>query len=100
MMGACDAVLFTSQNEGFLIPIMEAVLHGKPIFAPRFATLSSWATEYASLYPPQLPSEEIATLISAFLERTNLKIRCRIRLQNSWDMIFLNYFCPIVESAR
>lgn len=58
----CDAFLFPSLFEGFGLPVIEAMSHGKPVFSSMQTSLSEIAGEYAFAFRSFEP-EQMATTV-------------------------------------
>ena len=92
MMALSDVALFTSKRETFLIPILEAVLHGVPILAPKGQEVNSWAKKHAILYDPSSSDEHLSNTLLDILKSQNIKIKHLTRREYSWQNI-LPEFC-------
>ena len=96
LMSVCDGLLFTSREEGFLFPILEAGLHNIPIFAPACDSLSSWASSYAELYSVDSTPIQIAKIIKRCFEKAEHRKKSIIRTIYSWDSVFATHFASLI----
>ena len=87
-----DALLFTSTNEGFLFPILEAGLHNIPIFIPSHDSLLSWASSYAHVYEKSASPDAISESIFKVFHDQNQNRKFQFRTQFVWDDIFYRHF--------
>ena len=93
-----DAVLITSREEGFGMPLLEAGLAGVPIFCTALEPLRALAGENAVYFSPDDPAKEIAGLIAGRLQSDPLyRMRVRIRHDFSWDAIYQKKLAPLLE---
>jgi glycosyltransferase involved in cell wall biosynthesis len=100
MMAIADAVLLTSDAEGFLIPVLEAALHRVTIYAPALSTIRSWATALARLYPVGLGPRDLATWITGRIRRDASHACHVVRQQHSWEVVLERHILPLAGRAR
>lgn len=96
-----DALLFTSLQEGFGIPILEAGLVGLPIFCSDLPPLHETASDDASYFDPLSDTpEKIAQRLWATLANSpRYRLRQRIRQHFTWDAIATGHLIPLLEEA-
>ncbi len=94
-----DALLFTSAQEGFGIPMLEAGLAGLPIFCSDLPPLREIAGEHAHYFDPALePPDAIAQRVWALLHASpTFALRGRVRQRYRWDTIIEHDLIPLVE---
>lgn len=94
-----DALLFTSTQEGFGIPILEAGLSGLPIFCSDLPPLREIAGENATYFDPvsDTPDDIARRLWSAIVESQRHHLRTRVRKQYTWDSIINQQLIPLIE---
>ena len=96
-----DALLFTSREEGFGIPILEAGLARLPVFCtdiPAFRESGGDEVTYLGL---ESPAEEAAGLILESLERdARYRLRQRVLRQYSWSRLVHDRLLPLLEPSR
>lgn len=94
-----DALLFTSQQEGFGIPILEAGLAGLPIFCTDLPPLRETAGPDAHFFAPSaLPQTIAAEMWSALAENPQFRLRARVRGHYRWQAIAARQIIPLVEA--
>ncbi len=92
-----DALLITSLEEGFGLPIIEAGLTRLLVFTtdlpPLRALGSDWATYFQPDDSPMVIAERIAKRLST---DPAYRLRERIRANFTWDAIFLREIAPLL----
>jgi mannosylglucosylglycerate synthase len=92
-----DAVLITSREEGFGMPLLEAGLSGIPIFCTALEPLRSLAGENAVYFSPDDSPRQISGLIAGRLQGDPLyRMRVRVRHDFSWDAIYHKRLGPLL----
>lgn len=91
MLAICDGLLFTSTQEGFLIPVLEANLYNVPVFVPAHENVLSWGLEYVNPYPVHASPHQIARAVSSYFEDMPRRRKHTIRTRFSWEFIFDTY---------
>lgn len=95
----CDALLLTSREEGFGIPLLEAGLASLPIFCTRLEPLQALAGENAVYFSPNDSGKHIATLIAGRLQSDpTYRMRVRVRHEFTWEAIYHRQLAPILEN--
>jgi alpha-1,2-rhamnosyltransferase len=92
------AVIFASKNEGFGLPLIEAMHYGKPVFAsdiPIFREIGGEYPHYFSLKDP----DTLATAICDF-ENSRLELAKSPMLWHSWDEAVDNLLGKVLELAE
>jgi glycosyltransferase involved in cell wall biosynthesis len=93
-----DALLLTSREEGFGIPLLEAGISRLPIFCTEIPPLRAIAQDDAFYFQPETSPEVIAQAIQERLERDPLyRVRCRVRLNFSWEVVYQRQIAPLLE---
>ena len=93
-----DALLLTSREEGFGIPLLEAGLSRLPIFCTGIPPLRAIAQEDAYYFTPETPPTAIAHAIKERLEGDPLyRVRSRVRLNFSWEVVYQRQIAPLLE---
>lgn len=94
-----DALLLTSREEGFGIPLLEAGISRLPIFCTEIPPLRAIAQDDAFYFQPETSAEVIAQAIQERLERDPLyRVRCRVRLNFSWEVVYQRQIAPLLEA--
>jgi glycosyltransferase involved in cell wall biosynthesis len=95
MMAVSDGLLFTSRQEGFLFPILEAGLHRIPVFVPALDAIVSWAGDHALAYPPSASPSEISRVVGQAFNDPASKRKFLFRTECTWDRVFANHFFDV-----
>jgi len=98
LIGISDVVLLTSDQEGFLLPILEAALHRVPVVVPRLPAVG-WASAVARLYDRDADSSEIARLVLEAAAQPAGKAHRLARTRYSWQNILTTHFAQILNGA-
>jgi mannosylglucosylglycerate synthase len=93
-----DALLITSREEGFGVPLLEAGLAGIPIFCSELEALKALAGEYATYFDPQENAKQIAALIAGRLQNDPVyRMRLRVRHDFTWEAIYRKQLAPLLD---
>ena len=95
-----DALLFTSYQEGFGIPLLEAGFARLPIFCsdiPSFHESAGGQAHYFSL--SDTPHRVATSIAEILLTDPSLLLRRRIRSRYTWTNIVHHKVLPLLESA-
>jgi glycosyltransferase involved in cell wall biosynthesis len=93
-----DALLMTTRQEGFGIPMLEAALAGIPIFCSDLPTLREIACDDAHTFSLQDDPTAIARAIWASLSASHpYALRRRVRQGYRWDSLIANELLPLLE---
>ncbi len=93
-----DALLLTSREEGFGLPILEAGLARLPIFCTALAALRDLAGHWANYFAPDDEPKYIARLITKTLKTDPVyRLRVRVRQEYVWQSIYLRCLAPLLE---
>lgn len=96
-----DAVLLTSREEGFGLPVLEAGLARLPVFAYALPPLAELGGEEAFLFPESEGPEALAAAIARFLEMDPVaRLRRRVRQRFAWPAILRTRLIPLVEGEE
>ncbi len=91
-----DALLITSQEEGFGLPMIEAGLARLVIFTSDLAPLRALGGEWASYFKLDEPPAEVAARITARLTADDAyRLRAHIRANFTWDAIYTRQIAPL-----
>jgi glycosyltransferase involved in cell wall biosynthesis len=94
-----DALLFTSEREGFGIPILEAGLVRLPIFCADIPPFHESAREYAHYFSLDETPTTIAARITAELSRdARYQMKQRVLREYAWEQIFAERIEPLVNA--
>jgi glycosyltransferase involved in cell wall biosynthesis len=92
-----DALLITSEQEGFGLPLLEAGLARLPIFCSDLEVLREVGGDHATYFGLDEPPAQIAALISHAMQATGVvAMRRRVMTQYTWDVIFKSQMLPLL----
>jgi glycosyltransferase involved in cell wall biosynthesis len=93
-----DALLITSREEGFGIPILEAGLAGLPVFCTDLPSLHALAGDSAYYFPPQADPLAVAKAIAERLAPDPVyRLRRRVRSNYTWQAVYASQIAPLLE---
>lgn len=96
-----DAVLLTSREEGFGLPILEAGLARLPVFAYTLPPLAELGGTDVFLFPEREGPEALAAAIARFLEADpSARLRRRVRRRFAWASLIRERVIPLLEGER
>ena len=97
----CDVVLMPSLREGFGMPVLEAGLAGKPIFATAMPAVQDVGPELVELIQPDESPQAVARRLLAWTE-TDARFRLRrlARQTFTWPAVFERWLQPLAAGAR
>ena len=94
-----DALMFTSKQEGFGIPVLEAGLLRLPIFATDLPPFHESVAPDACLFAPETPPEQVAAEIAEALRNDRaLRLRKRMLREFTWRRIVEDRLLPLVQA--
>jgi glycosyltransferase involved in cell wall biosynthesis len=95
-----DALLFTSTQEGFGIPVLEAALVRLPIFCTDIPPLRETAADDAHYFDPAPQSaEQIAQRIWETLRASaTYRLSVRVRQHYRWERLIKRQLVPLLEA--
>ncbi|MRR10403.1 glycosyltransferase, partial [bacterium] len=95
-----DALLLTSQEEGFGIPIIEAGFSGLPVFCAGLPVLRELGGEDVSYFDLQAGPQAIAAGITARLQgEMTSRWRRRARSAYPWQSIYRSKIEPLIQEC-
>ncbi len=95
-----DALLFPSRQEGFGIPVLEAGLGRLPIFATDLPPFRESAGEFAVLFPPDTPPDDVGRAIVRALEGDRaFRLRRRVLAHFTWRTILRTRILPLLRDV-
>ncbi|MEP7291916.1 MAG: glycosyltransferase family 4 protein [Chloroflexota bacterium] len=94
-----DGMLFTTTQEGFGMPMLEAGLAGIPVFCADLPPLRKTGGDDALYFEPLMETPvQIARRIRAALEASPVyRLRVRVRQQYRWDAVLREQLVPLLE---
>ena len=95
-----DALLLTSTDEGFGLPVLEGALAGLPQFCTDIPALRELAGDDATYFGPNAEPREVARAIVDRLEASpTSRLKRRHRLGSSWQSVYERQVRPLVVGA-
>jgi glycosyltransferase involved in cell wall biosynthesis len=92
-----DALLITSEQEGFGLPMLEAGMARLPIFCTDLLVLREVGGNNAHFFDPDDPPHKVAELIIGILEEPGVAaMRRRVMSRYTWDAIFRSHILPLL----
>lgn len=91
----CDALLFTSKDEGFGIPLIEASLLQKPVFCLKLPVYSDISNKL--FFIPQ-KADEAAKFILKKIKTTTVAIK-RSLMKFCWEEVYRQKIKPLLEGV-
>jgi glycosyltransferase involved in cell wall biosynthesis len=96
-----DALILTSTEEGFGIPVLEAALAGIPCFCPDIAPLRELGREDIHYFPPGADAALMAEQMSAvFSVSKRYVFRKRVLREHTWSRIYADHLLPLLKEAQ
>ena len=93
-----DALLLTSRDEGFGMPVLEAGLARLPIFCSGLPSLRALALDWATYFSPVDDPAHVADLIYKRLHNDpQYQMRVRVRRDYTWKAVYQNKVEPLLE---
>lgn len=93
-----DGLLFTSVDEGFGIPVIEAGLARLPIFCSEIPPFREIAGELANYFSLQTSAEDIAEQIADYLGKDPTHaLRHHVRKKYNWQSLYQQHISPLME---
>jgi glycosyltransferase involved in cell wall biosynthesis len=99
LMRVCDAILMTSHNEGFGMPVLEAGLAGVPVItSPNIPAAFEIAAKETLVYPEDASPEEIASQIISWLDSIpTARLRRKVKRDFVWENLFDQQIKPLLR---
>lgn len=95
-----DAMLVTSREEGFGIPVLEAGLGRVAAFCSDIEPLRELGAQEVRYFSPDADPNEVADLISGTLEgNRSYALRKRVLRDFAWSRIYSRYLAPLLAGV-
>lgn len=95
-----DLVLMPSHREGFGMPILEAGMVGRPVFATAMPALEEIGVGLVSQIASVEPPEQVAARIQGWsAQDMTHRLRRRVRQAYTWSAILSRYLVPLINQA-
>lgn len=95
-----DALLITSRDEGFGIPILEAGIGRLDIFCTDLPSLRALAGDWAVYFSPDAEPAEASRKIMARLETNPIyRMRAEVRQAYTWPAIYRRQLAPLLDDS-
>jgi glycosyltransferase involved in cell wall biosynthesis len=99
LLRMADALLLTSRDEGFGLPLLESAIHRLPAFCPAIDALREIAGPDACLFPIDAPADAVAGLVSDRLSTDAAhRAAVRTRREYAWSAIYDRSIGPLIAS--
>jgi glycosyltransferase involved in cell wall biosynthesis len=100
LLRLADLVMMPSHREGFGIPVLEAGLMGRPVFATAIPAVEEVGQELVQVIGPDEPPPQVASRIRALAEHdAPLRLRRLTRQTYAWPAIFSRDIQPLVAAV-
>lgn len=101
LLRSCDALLMTSTQEGFGMPVLEAGLVGLPVFAADMPSVREVAGEDCYRFDPMVEAPEVVVrrLLGALDASPAARLRVKVRQTMRWETIVTERLVPLLEDA-
>jgi glycosyltransferase involved in cell wall biosynthesis len=100
LLRLADLVLMPSHREGFGMPVLEAGLVGKPVFATAVPVVEELGDGLVQVIQPDEPAPAVANRIWAWAEADpRQRLRRRVRQTYTWSTIFSRDLQPLVANV-
>jgi len=102
LMRACDAVLMTSDREGFGMPVLEAGIAGVPVIARRsIPAVREIAVGEVLAYPDELSPQLAARQILSWLDSIpTSRLRRKVKTDFLWENLFERQIRPLLRRTE
>jgi glycosyltransferase involved in cell wall biosynthesis len=96
-----DALLFTSEREGFGIPVLEAGLARLPIFCSDIAPFRESARQWGHYFAlDQSPGDIAHGIVEHLGSDARYQLKQRVIRKYAWPRIFHDHIVPLLEAER
>lgn len=95
-----DAVLLTSWDEGFGLPILEAAVNRVPLVCSDLASLRELAGDAAVYFDPAAEPDAVAEAVLVALTRDPAALAAfdgRVAADYSWPSVYSRHIAPLIE---
>lgn len=100
LLRLADLVLMPSHREGFGMPVLEAGLLGKPVYATAVPVVEELGDGLVQLIQPDEPALAVANRIWAWAEQDpRQRLRRLTRQTYTWSTIFSRHLQPLVATV-
>lgn len=100
----CEALLFPSLAEGFGLPVIEAMLHGKPVFLSKHTSLPEIGGEqafYFNSFDPEEMANQVTDMMKGFYHNReqNSELLIKHGQKYSWELC-INRYIDLYKSLK
>jgi glycosyltransferase involved in cell wall biosynthesis len=101
LLRTADALLMTSTQEGFGMPVLEAGLLGIPVFAANMPSVREVAAEDCWRFDPMHDPAAVTArrLLSALDASAPARLRLKIRQTMRWESIVARQVLPLLDEG-
>ena len=94
-----DALVLTSREEGFGIPLVEAALSRLPVFCTDIPSLRALGMEDAVYFSPEADPREVAGMLAEHFRQDRVsRFAFRARSELTWEGIYQERIAPLLEA--
>jgi glycosyltransferase involved in cell wall biosynthesis len=94
-----DALVLTSREEGFGIPLVEAALSRLPVFCTDIPSLRALGMEDAVYFSPEADPREVAGMLAEHFRQDRVsRFAFRARSELTWERIYQERIAPLLEA--
>ena len=94
-----DALVLTSREEGFGIPLVEAALSRLPVFCTDIPSLRALGMEDAVYFSPEADPREVAGMLAQHFRQDRVsRFAFRARSELTWEGIYQERIAPLLEA--
>ncbi len=95
-----DALLLTSREEGFGIPLLEAAVARLPVFCTELEPLIELGAADVTYFSPSAAPEAVAELVAERLSDSALyHFAVRARHRYNWDQVYREHMAPLLAAV-
>jgi glycosyltransferase involved in cell wall biosynthesis len=95
-----DAIFFSSRQEGFGIPILEAGLARLPVFCTDLSPFHESAGPHATFFSPDtVPSQVAQTIVKTLHQDRAFQLRRRVLAGFTWQGIVNQKILPLLQTV-
>ena len=95
-----DALFFLSREEGFGIPLIEAVFSHLPAFCADIPPLRALGLDDAVFFAPDEEPLKVANMLAEYFQTSSVaRLAMRARSSFRWEAIYRQYIVPLLAKG-